>query len=278
MSRKPMKRLLESLTKIDALPHTKRTLDWISPNTYLPRELEVKKDEKGLGLYSMDKIKAGVDVFLVPASYCITNFDMYGMTKQEESQFKSGLEKNAAKSLLKYTANTKSIVNLMVGIAQIAAGITETSLHHHIYSTSIIQTPLHDLPSFYSKQEIECLSGSFAFPKFKSQISTIDKVYTEFVANTLPGIDKPTFVQLFNYLRSRFINVSPNEEFESQYDPLVSCPLMDILNHDNHPNCIVNPFFDRILDESVFGLKTLREIKQGEELTISYGNWGIIRS
>lgn len=48
-------------------------------------------------------------------------------------------------------------------------------------------------------------------------------------------------------------------------------PLLDMLNHSNSPNVGVFPVHDRLTDKSFLALRALRDIKEDEQLTISYG-------
>ena len=49
-------------------------------------------------------------------------------------------------------------------------------------------------------------------------------------------------------------------------------PLLDFVNHSLEPNCIVLPYHDKVSDQSYVLLESIRPIKKGEQLTISYGS------
>ena len=272
MSR-PVQKLLSSLRETGAAPHVCKTLDWVFPLSYVGKEVEVRKSEKGLGLFAREKVRPETDILIVPAQFSITNHDMHGLAKAEEKRFRLKLEESTKAALLQYTPNTEPILNLMVGVCQLAAGLADPSMHHSVYSRQAIQTPLNGLPAFFPRETVDLLQGSVTHAKFRAHVATIEKVFLELVSKNLPGLDKPTFVHLFNYVRSRFVNLQPDRP-DTSYDPLVLCPLIELANHSPAPNCRVHPFFDRIYDESAFSLRANREILPGEELEVCYGSWG----
>ena len=65
-----------------------------------------------------------------------------------------------------------------------------------------------------------------------------------------------------------------NNETTSELDDnglLMIVPLLDFVNHSQEPNCIILPYHDRVTDQSYVILQTIRQIKKGDQLTISYG-------
>ncbi len=270
-------RLLASLQSAGANPHTRLAVESLFPLAHVARDVEVRRTEKGLGLFAREPLAPDTDVFLLPAQFAVTNHDMHGMAKGEENRFRAKLETHTRAALQQFTPNTDPILNLMVGVCQLAAGLADQTMPHSRFCLHALHTPLQPLPVFYPRDAADLLVGSATHQKLRAQATTIDLVHAELVAKHLPGLDRPTFLQLFNFVRSRFLNLQP-ELPDTKYDPLVLCPLLDLANHSPNPNCRLHPYFDRIYDESVFALRTNRDICSGEELELSYGSWGRLAS
>ena len=49
-------------------------------------------------------------------------------------------------------------------------------------------------------------------------------------------------------------------------------PLMDFINHSTEPNCVVISHHDKVADQSYAVLRTIRDIGENEQITISYGD------
>ena len=78
----------------------------------------------------------------------------------------------------------------------------------------------------------------------------------------------------FSIVSSRAL-VFNNQAMPDTKDPnsfLTIVPLLDFVNHSPEPNCIILPYHDKVSDQSYVILKSIRDIPENEQVTISYGD------
>jgi len=66
-----------------------------------------------------------------------------------------------------------------------------------------------------------------------------------------------------------------NQAYQDTSDPnaaFMIVPPLDFINHSSDPNVIVMPYHDKVSDHSYVVVQALKEISEGEQLTMSYGN------
>jgi hypothetical protein len=233
--------------------------------------------DKGLGLFSTSNkaIKPNELITILSATKCVTSDDVLDMEKRQRVKFIESIETNCAELFPRHTTNFAPMSRLLVVLSQFYTGQLENSSTVRTFSEYAFSTDLKDLPIFYDQSKAPLLARSSSLGKMMAFKNTMKRINDEILQKSFPGIDPRGFNHLFAFIRSRAINLSPLNPSRA-FNPLLVCPVLDLLNHDFKPNCIIEGVFDRCLDESAFVLRAIRDISPGEELTISYGTWGIL--
>jgi hypothetical protein len=229
---------------------------------------------RGLGLFAAQNYpKLNSELFFVNSSGIISDVECIGMTVPQFERFQDKVEKGTSNLLIKGTNNYKVVISTTLILAQLFVGAVDPKQRHHTFANYAANVPLHDLPVYYPKHLVELLTLTTLKPKLFGYFALLDKVFETIINPQFPAIDKKVFVQLFNYVRSRAMNLKPNDE-DPTFEPFVICPLIELINHSFDPNCWIDARFDRIEEDSLYLIRNRKAIKEGEELTISYGRWG----
>lgn len=233
---------------------------------------------KGVGLFlGGDKeISAGREVCFLPASKTITSEDVMGLTKNERMRFIDNIQEKCSVLFPRHTPNFGIMSRLIITASQMYMAEIKPEVVQAPFSKYALGTSLKDLPMFYDQKTMPYLMKSSILPKLLGYKTILNKLNEEVLNKSFPGLNPTAFLHLFGFIRSRALNLTPLDSSKA-FDPLVISPVFDLLNHEFKPSCIIDSIFDRITDESAFVLRSIRNIKPGEELTVSYGKWGRVR-
>lgn len=245
---------------------------WAKPGTSV---VSKEVQGKGLGLFSTSSkaVRAEQPLFILSATKCVTSEDVLDMDKRQRVKFVEDLENKCAELFPRHTSNFGPMSRLLVVLSQFYVGAIDSTASIKPFSDYALSADLKNIPIFYDQSKAPLLSKSATLGKMFAFKNTLEKINQEIIMKSFPGIDAKAFNQLFTFIRSKAVNLTPLEN-SSAFNPLVVCPVFDLLNHDFKPNCIIEGVFDRALDESAFVLRAIRDIQPGEELTVSYGMWG----
>jgi SET domain len=75
----------------------------------------------------------------------------------------------------------------------------------------------------------------------------------------------PDLVQAVAYVRSRALMMTPSTGLGNGV--AILAPFLELANHSSTPNCV---FYQ---DEEFVGLRPIRDLQPGEEITVSYARW-----
>ena len=134
------------------------------------------------------------------------------------------------------------------------------------------QKTLNDIDSeILRKQHLNTVT--FYNQIYESLVKDPESPYLKRPDSKIP-ITREEFLWAFTIVSTRSL-VFNNMAMPPTEDPkafITILPLMDFINHSQEPNCIVLPYHDTVSDQSYAVLKTLRDIKENEQITIGYGD------
>lgn len=82
------------------------------------------------------------------------------------------------------------------------------------------------------------------------------------------------FFHLMMVIRSRGLCFTPEDPLRfTNRDTKILSPIVDLLNHSFSYNCFLEGDYSQMSDKSYVLVRSNRDIKAGEELTLNYGNY-----
>ncbi|KRX10358.1 hypothetical protein PPERSA_00838 [Pseudocohnilembus persalinus] len=263
--------------------HHQEFFKWVvdSPDQcrlYQPIEIKdalknLYKNNESLGLYAQKDIKEKSDILMVSTQKCITGLELVGSDRMKSFEINNVVNKVASKYYENNLSQLHYTTNLLKIVVQLFVHQQDKGMQLYPYS-SYLQTKQQYNPMYWDKKVLSGVYDSHLASLIASTKNHLENIYKDLQEEKLFGIDYQYFMQLMSIARSMNQNFIPEDPKNFDLNSVViMCPLIDMVNHEFKPNCKIEGRYYQHESDSYVVLRSIRDIKQGEQLTINYGNF-----
>ncbi|EAR94810.2 SET domain protein (macronuclear) [Tetrahymena thermophila SB210] len=269
-------------------PQTKRLLEWLTKDGYfklrMHKSIELDKVyddkwkvDKGFGLRAAQNINANEEIFLVSTENCITGLELIDCDRIKAFEINKTVSMIASKYYEKNLPQLYYTQNILKIICQIFAHSSGDQMKMYPFANTLLehynnQTTTKN-PLFWDKNAIKGIYSSNLASIISSTQSQFVSMNEDLLQNRMFGFNLSKFIEMMSVVRSRNLNFCPEQpKFFDINSVVIMSPVVDWINHSFDPNCKLTGAYYQHETESFVVVKAAKDIKQGEELTVNYGN------
>eukprot|EP01017_Pseudomicrothorax_dubius_P010207 TRINITY_DN13617_c0_g1_i4.p1 TRINITY_DN13617_c0_g1~~TRINITY_DN13617_c0_g1_i4.p1 ORF type:complete len:369 (-),score=60.31 TRINITY_DN13617_c0_g1_i4:61-1167(-) len=268
--------LVDTFRKTSQLsPSLRAVVDWVTKDNKLILDTPIQvapASDKGVGLYSMSRIRPDKTFLMVSTMKCISGKELLDCPRERASELFLSAETLAKKYHSENIWQQRYNQQMLVMLLQVWVQSREAGLTAHPYAAYLKSLRVGS-PLFWGR---DILQRTYSL-NLQSYIQGLHNYFIQLHKDLrvvgLHGISSSELIELTSSIRSRTLNFSPDDPKRVDTDNVaLLCPIVDLANHSFTPNTAIDGFYNATASESFVTLRSLREIAPEEEITINYGD------
>ena len=240
-----------------------------------PIQLNKFNGLKNYGIMSKSSnISKNDKIFQISTETCFTGMELLNSNRNTVNKLELIVEKIAKKYHEFNLPQYYYTINLLKVIFQLFVHGNDSSTSHHDYASFLYQRSPQLVPLKWNEEIISVTFSRHLINLIGNQRMYFLSLAKDFEDSQIPALKVNNITELANIVRARSLNFNPlNPKQFDRNNFIILSPLVDMMNHSFDPNACIEGYYNSMDCESFVVVKSLKEIKDDEEVTVNYGNY-----